>query len=95
MAIITKEILKSAVEMIEDMLADYHDKIDKTYNATDGALSIGLKVKLAPIEGGKLEILTNIDFIESRVKDQQVRHVDPKQKSLFDERDDAGVHGTH
>lgn len=89
MAKINRPVLKNVVDMIENQLADYMDKIDEAYSLhPDDDLSLAITVKLKPAPEGQIKIVTGIAFVESRVKDSSERLVDPRQRSLFEDVDE-------
>ena len=90
MAKINRPVLKNALDMIENQLADYMDSIDEAYcRHPDDDLAVSLTVKFRPAPEGQIKIVTNIGFVESRVKDSSERLVDPQQRSLFEDQDAA------
>ena len=88
MAKINRPVLKGALNQVENLLADYMDKIDEAYiQAGDAPLDIALKIQLKPAPEGQIKITTSLGFVESRVKDSQTVLVDPRQRNLFGEDD--------
>lgn len=86
MAKINRPVLKNALNMIENKLADYMDKLDEAYcRHPDDDLDVKLSLKFKPAPEGQIKLVAGIGFVESRVKDSEERLVDPQQRNLFDE----------
>lgn len=66
------KINEKVIEVIQDQinkhLSDHQEEIDKAYDTME-EVSISLSCKLTP-QDDKIRILTNIAFVESRVKDK-------------------------
>jgi len=69
--IIGTQTIDFMAKQIESLLTEYQFEIAKAYSQTeDGALSIGLTVKVSP-GGSGAKVETNINFVTGRVKDKQ------------------------
>lgn len=87
MASITIKVVETAGEMLSAMLKMYHDKLDKAYLRSDGALSVDLKTSFKPAENGDMEIDVSINFVTDRIKNKFSRTVCEGQDDLFDKKE--------
>jgi hypothetical protein len=80
---ITMDVLNKANTEIGKLFAAYQEKINKTFS-DELSVSISLPVK---IDMGEDEIIvrSGINFVESRVKDENTISINPNQKQLFPE----------
>ena len=82
---ITKAVIKGIVADITDMLEVNQADMDLAYLAAgDDPLGIAIKVNIAPDES-KLKIVTTINFVKDRCKDERKSWVDEEQINLFEE----------
>lgn len=80
---ITNDVLCKASIEIEKLLMSYQEKINKTFS-DELSVSISLPVKIDMSEG-EIVIRSGINFVESRVKDENIISINPNQKQLFPE----------
>ena len=86
---ISREVIDAIVEDTRDMLLYNHESIELAYLAAgDDPLGIAIKVTISPDEA-KLEVLTKMNFIKDRCKDERRRFIDPEQINLFDQGGDT------
>lgn len=78
---ITMDVLNKATCEIGKLFGRYQEKINKTF-CDDLSISINFPVKINILDGG-IEVRSGINFVESRVKDENVISIDPNQKQLF------------
>ena len=82
---INKKVLRNGMEMVEDLLADHEGAINAAYCKMGDTLPVKITMKLIPIDGGQVEVRCELSFRpEPDIKDQQVRLVNPYQRSLFE-----------
>lgn len=92
MAKVNRNVLKQVVEMVEEKLSQYMDKIDEAYCLhPDEDLDVKFSVKFKPAPEGQISVKVNILFVESKVKDSCERLVDPQQRNLWNEDDKQAV----
>ena len=86
---IDQVIIKQAADQIKAHLEQQQDRIQGAYNNNSEILEIGLKVRLSYVKN-KFKISTEINFVESRLKDKSVTWYNPKQQQFsFDEPEDG------
>ena len=86
---ISRDVIDGIVEDIKDMLSYNHESIELAYIAAgDDPLGIAIKVTISPDEA-KLKVLTTMNFVKDRCKDERRRFIDPIQISLFDQEGEA------
>ena len=84
---ISRDVIDGIVEDTKDMLLYNHESIELAYLAAgDVPLGIAIKVSLAP-DGSSVKVLTTINFVKDRCKDERRRFIDPEQTNLFDTED--------
>ena len=82
---ISRDVIDGIVEDTKDMLLYNHESIELAYLAADDdPLGIAIKVSLAP-DGSSVKVLTTINFVKDRCKDERRRFIDPEQTNLFDQ----------
>jgi hypothetical protein len=89
MSAITVKVVETAGEMLTSMLKMYHDKLDKAYLRSDGALSVDLKTTFKPADSGDMEVDVSINFVMDRIKNKFSRTVCEKMDGLFDKPEPA------
>jgi len=90
---ISRDVIDGIVEDTKDMLLYNHESIELAYIAAgDDPLGIAIKVTIKPDEA-KLKVLTTINFVTDRCKDERRRYIDPEQTNLFDQDGGAGAGG--
>lgn len=79
-----KKALKKGSKMIEALLVAHEEEINSAYlKDEDGVVSIGIKLVVEPGKGiGQKKLTTEINFVESRVKDRYVHLFDENQAVL-------------
>ena len=78
-------VLEEIEKAIKDMFVAYQGEMDQAYLAAgDEPLKVAIGVKIAP-DGAKLKIVTSINFVKDRCKDEVTSWVDEEQINLFDE----------
>ena len=80
---ITQKIIHQAGEQILAHLQVQKDRIGQAYSNNAEILEVGLKCRFSYIKN-KFKITTEINFVESRCKDQAITWYDPKQKQFSD-----------
>ena len=89
---IDQKIIHQAGEQLLAHLQVQKDRIGEAYSNNSEILDVGLKCRFSYVKN-KFKIQTEINFVESRCKDQAITWFDPKQKQFFDnepESDDEG-----
>lgn len=81
---ISLKVTQTAGEMLTDLLKRYHEKIDKAYLKSDGALTVDLKAKFKPGENDSIEVEVGINFVTDRIKNTFSRLVNENQEGLFE-----------
>ena len=83
---ISRDVIDGIVEDARDMLLYNHESIELAYLAAgDDPLGIAIKATMSPDEG-KVKVLTTINFVKDRCRDERRRFIEPNQINLFDER---------
>ena len=86
---ISRDVIDGIVEDARDMLLYNHESIELAYLAAgDEPLEIAIKVTIKP-DKAKMKVLTKINFVKDRCKDERSRNIDPEQISLFSEEGDV------
>jgi hypothetical protein len=80
---ISQKIIHQAGEQLLGHLQIQKDRISDAYSNNSEILGIGMKCRFSYVKN-KFKIQTEINFVESRCKDQAVTWYDPKQKQFFD-----------
>ena len=82
---INETIIKQASDQIKGHLEQQKERINGAYTNNLEILEIGLKARFSYVKN-KFKIKTEINFVESRLKDTATTWYDPKQKEFsFDE----------
>ena len=82
---ISRDVIDGIVEDARDMLLYNHESIELAYLAAgDDPLGIAIKVTIS-LNKGKLKVLTTMNFVKDRCKDERRRFIDPEQINLFEE----------
>ena len=82
---IDKKIRKQAADQLKGHIDQQADRIQTAYANNSEILEIGLKCRFSYVKN-KFKIKTEINFVESRLKDTSTTWYDPKQKEFtFDE----------
>ena len=89
--IITQAVIDAIVADIDEMLKYNQESMELAYLAAgDDPLGIAIKVNIAPDES-KLKVVTTINFVKDRCKDERKRQIDQEQINLFEEGGTNGV----
>ncbi len=80
---IDKKIIKQASDQLKGHLEQQRDRINGAYTNNSEILEIGFKCRLSYVKN-KFKIKTEINFVESRLKDTAITWYDPKQKQFSD-----------
>ena len=89
---INKKIIKQASDQIKGHLEQQEDRINGAYANNSEILEIGLKARFSYVKN-KFKIKTEINFVESRLKDTSTTWYDPKQKQFSDLKPENGELG--
>ena len=82
---ISRDVIDGIVEDTKEMLLYNHESIELAYLAAgDDSLDIAIKVNIKPVKA-KISVLTKINFVKDRCKDERSRNIDPEQTNLFDQ----------
>ena len=89
---IDQVIIKQAAEQIKGHLEQQKDRINGAYTNNSEILEIGLKARFSYVKN-KFKVKTEINFIESRLKDTATTWYDPQQKQFSFEEPENGEPG--
>jgi hypothetical protein len=89
---IDKKIIKQASDQLKGHLEQQRDRINGAYSNNAEILEIGLKARFSYVKN-KFKIKTEINFVESRLKDTATTWYDPKQKQFSFDEPEAGAPG--
>ena len=78
---INDQIIYQAGEQIIAHLTQQKDRVGQAYSNNSEILEIGFKVRFSYVNS-KFKIKSEINFVESRCKDNAVTWYDPKQKQF-------------
>lgn len=82
---ITKAVLKEIETGISDMFAVNQADMDYAFLAAgDDPLNVSMKAVLT-MDEGKVKVVTTINFVKDRCKDERKSWVDEEQINLFEE----------
>ena len=84
---IDSNIIMQASEQILRHLTAQKDRIGIAYSNNSEILEIGFKCRFSYVKN-KFKIKTEINFVESRCKDNAVTWYDPKQRQFFENEPD-------
>ena len=79
---IREKVIDAITDGARDNLNIHMPTILEVY-AREGEVSVSMKAKMKPGKNGNMQILSAIDFVESKVKDENLRVVETKQLGLF------------
>jgi hypothetical protein len=80
------QTIRKAVSLVENLVIDHMDDIQRAYLKSEDALTISINVKLSPDKESshRVKIDAGITFVTERVKDASTASVTEGMASLFD-----------